>query len=454
MNSDEREIKDQRIHLTPKHYITISFLIFLISMVITATYNLISYLQLAPLQQDLQKVKKEFDDQRTQNEAMKIETDKMQGAYKRLLERDESPVTMQPLDGDTVIGEMINFKWDYKYHKKYQNYILDIRCISDQKRNIPKLEVVTPTQQLMDLPTNYIGNGEFIWRIIPGYILNEQEIIQGRASNYSYFTIYKSTIERIKETRVLRVGTTPSFRGSFTFRGKHGKIEGFDIDLIEWIVPKLQSELKIQGKIECKIIKLSWADLLPSLAKHEVDLVISAMTSTKGREETNPGVKFTDGYYQSHQIFISLRNGGKFGRHLEDLSELKGKKVGVFAGTTNEQVAHFLASKYGFTIDNSYKSQDDLIYGLQNNDIHFALIDDVLAKTSHGMQFHQVGPKLDSLLTNFYSDKLGRQKEMYAIAVVEEPQATPKNLLTLVNEILRSPEGQQELQELTKTWIK
>ena len=134
------------------------------------------------------------------------------------------------------------------------------------------------------------------------------------------------------------------------------------------------------------------------------------------------------------------------------IDQIRGKKVGVFAGTTNEKAGRFLAPKYRFTIDNTYKSQDDLISALQNNRIHFALVDDVLIKTCHGLQVHQVGPKLDNLLTDFYVNKLGRRNEMYAIAVVEEPQVTP-NLLTLINEMLESPEGQQKLKDLTKKWI-
>jgi ABC-type amino acid transport substrate-binding protein len=235
--------------------------------------------------------------------------------------------------------------------------------------------------------------------------------------------------------------------------GKDGKIEGFDIGLIEWILPKLKSELKIDGNIEYKITKLPWSDLLPSLAKHEIDLVISAMTSTKEREDSNPGIKFTEGYYQSHQIFISLRDGRNFVQRLEDLRQLRGKKVGVFAGTTNEQAAHFLTKKYGFTVDNMYKSQDDLISGLQNNKIDFALMDDVLAKICHGMKFHQVGPKLDILLKDFYWERLGRANEKYAIAVVDEPLTLP-NLLTLINAMLKSTEGQEKLQELAEKWIK
>ena len=452
MKSTEHELKDQRIHLTSKHYITISFLVLLITMVITTTYNLINYLQIAPLQHDLQKLKKTVSDQRNENDILKNDLEKIQQSYKTLLSRDENPVLLEPLDDDTVIGEMIKFRWDYKYHERYQKYILDIRCISDPNKVIPKLDVVTPHQKLMNLPTNFIGNGRFIWRIIPGYLLKKEEVIQGKASNYSYFTIYRSTIDRIKGTKSLRIGTSPSFKGAFNFVGEEGMVLGFDMDLINWILPKLAEKLKVQDKIDCKIVKIAWKDLLPSLAKHEIDVVISSMTSTRNREEDNPGVKFTTGYYQSHQIFIALINGKRFNQSLEDLNQLRGEKVGVFAGTTNEKAGRFLAPKYRFTIDNTYKSQDDLISALQNNRIHFALVDDVLIKTCHGLQVHQVGPKLDNLLTDFYVNKLGRPNEMYAIAVVEEPQVTP-NLLTLINEMLESPEGQQKLKDLTKKWI-
>ena len=418
-------------------------------MVITTTYNLINYLQIGPLQKEVRILKTEVDSKDSQNDALKDKLNKVDGAYKRLLEKEKSPVTMEPLDGDTVIGGMIKFKWDYLYHKKYQKYIIEIRCISDNNKTNQKYDVAIPKQEIMTLPTNELGNGEFIWRIIPGYMQKDQEVIQGKPSNYSYFTVYKSTVDRIKETKILRIGQTPSFKGSFTSYGNSGKIEGFDVDLINWIAPKLASELNIKGKIKCKIVKLAWADLLPSLAKHEIDLVISAMTSTKAREQEFPGIKFTKGYYQTHEVFVSLR---KFGKRLKDLEILKGKKVGVYADTTNEQVAHYLSSKYGFIINNTFKSQEDLVTGLQNNIMQFALIDDVLATNGHGMTLYQVGPKLDKSLTNFYLDKLGRTKEVYAIAVVEEPQVAP-NLLTLINNILKTPEAKAKIHQLTKAWI-
>jgi ABC-type amino acid transport substrate-binding protein/cell division protein FtsL len=450
MNSDEHELKDQRVYLTPKHYITISFLILLITMVITTTYNLINYLQIGPLQKEVQNLKKEVDSKDSQNDALKDKLNNVDGAYKRLLEKEKSPVTMQPLDGDTVIGGMIKFRWDYLYHKKYQKYIIEIRCISGNNRTNRKYDVAIPRQEIMTLPTAELGNGEFIWRIIPGYMQKDQEVIQGKPSNYSFFTVYKSTVDRIRETKILRVGQTPSFKGSFTSYGDSGKIKGFDVDLINWIAPKLASELNIKEKIKCKIVKLPWADLLPSLAKHEIDLVITGMTSTRAREEEFSGIKFTEGYYQTHEVFVSLR---KFGKRLKDLEILKGKKVGVAADTTNEQVANFLSSKYGFTVNNTFKSQEDLVTGLQNNIIQFILMDDVLTTNSHGMILYQIGPKLDKLLTDFYLDKLGRTKEMYAIAVVEEPQVGP-NLLTLINNILKTSEAKAKLHQLTKTWIK
>ena len=362
MTQDELELKDKRIYLTSRHYITISFLGFLLITVSTAIYNFTSFLQIDPLKGEIQKVKKEADDERTLKVALQKELQETKEAYKKMLERSDNPVATEPGDDDTSIGG-ITFKWDYQHHKKFQKYILELRRISkknngDCSNKTFKINVVKPEQKLMNLPRGYLESGEYIWRIIPGYMQKNQEISQGKPSNYSSFTIYDSTADRIKITKTLRVGTSPSFKGFFTSIGPDGEIQGFDIDLINWIKLKLQDELKILGNIELIIKDLPWSELLPALVKRELDLVISAMTSTQGREEKNPGIKFTDGYYRSHQIFVSLKSEEK-DQESQKLDVIKGKKVGVIKGTTNEQAANFLASRLRFIPDNSFQSQDE-----------------------------------------------------------------------------------------------
>ena len=81
------------------------------------------------------------------------------------------------------------------------------------------------------------------------------------------------------------------------------------------------------------------------------------------------------------------------------------------------------------------------------------MVDDILVKGIWGQKYYQVGPKLDEFLLNFYLQKLGRDKEMYAIALYDEPTTEP-NLVKIINELLKSSECKKKLEELREKWIK
>ena len=452
MGKQSQEIEDKRIYLSSKYYVTIGVLGAILLWVVSTTYLLINYFMISPRNDTLLEIKKNLADVNSQKDSLAAEMTTLKAAYKELLAKQETPVTLEPKDEATVIGQNITFKWDYRYHRKNQKYILEIRSVFDPNKKILKLNVVKPEQKLMHLPKSYIKSDEFLWRVLPGYFLGEKEVTQGPPSPFMFVKTYNSTVERLRKTKVFRVGTSPSFLGCFNFIGeaKVGEIRGFDIDLIKWITKKLGSKLRIDGDLRLIILQLPWSELLPSLANHELDAVISSMTSNKEREEKYKGVKFTEGYFKYHQIFIGPEKEGKFPQALAKLAK---KKVGVLNGTTNEQAGRYLSSRFRFDIDNSFNSYEELYTCLENKKINYALVDDVLARGQIGERFHQIGPELDKYLAPFYKSDLGRQEEMYAIAVTEEPRITD-NLLTSINDLLKSPEGKEKLKELTKTWVR
>ncbi len=266
---------------------------------------------------------------------------------------------------------------------------------------------------MVNISSSTLQNGHYIWRVIPGYLVNAEEVTQGNTSNYGSFTIYESILNRITISKVLRVGVSPTLHGGFKRMSENGTIIGFDIDLINWLAKELTKKFGLTEEIKVKIIKIPWAKLLTQLQENNLEMVISSMTSTKKRELSHKGVKFSKGYYKTHQIFVSKNN-------LNDFPDgLSTKTVGVSYNTTNEEAGKVLSKIFQFKLDNSYDTYLSLLRALDANKIDYALVDDVLVFDILGKRVYKYGSELDQYLKAFYLEEYEREFEEYGVAVVD-----------------------------------
>jgi ABC-type amino acid transport substrate-binding protein len=135
------------------------------------------------------------------------------------------------------------------------------------------------------------------------------------------------TLDRIKSGGALvfgyRAGAAP-----FSFADRDGRARGYSVELCEAVARSVQRQLGLPSlRLEWKAVDA--ADRLDAVARGDVDAVCGTTTVTLTRMET---VDF------SLPIFVDgggvlTRTGAKLGR----LSDLKGKRVAVIAGTTTEQ---------------------------------------------------------------------------------------------------------------------
>ncbi|MCP4372235.1 MAG: transporter substrate-binding domain-containing protein [Deltaproteobacteria bacterium] len=444
MNNKNGPLPEKRIYLN--NYITITILCNIIIFLIALTVVIIEEIKVNPLQNEKQKLHKELEEVYKENKTLTSELSVISKEYKCLLAETKIPILSEPIESATVIGSQINFGWNYTHHNLYQKYFMEIWSLSDCNIGKQKYNVINPEQMRMYIPTDKFDNGVHLWRITPGYLLNDQEIIQGWPSKYGKFTLYASVIDRIQKEKVIRIGTSPTFLGKFNIFN-NGDIQGLDIDLIKWIVGKLEIRLNIEGELKVQIIDVPWKDLLLVLQQNELDVVISSMTSSRKREEEFFGIKFTKGYFQLQQIFIQPKKDGKFP------DDLKNKTVGVTKNTINEQAANYLSHEFKFKVNNSFNDFAEVSQALYQKKIDFALVDNVLVQDplKRG-KFFQFGGSIAPYLKTFYKEKLGRESEMYAIAVIDESQNN-LNLLSEINHILESKECQKELDRLKAKWL-
>lgn len=130
-----------------------------------------------------------------------------------------------------------------------------------------------------------------------------------------------------------------------------GKPVGFDIDLAAAIA-KL-------WKVKSGFVSTSFPGLLPALAAHKCDGVISAIFITPDRTAKFPAVP----YMRTHRALIVKAGNPK---HIKSPNDLSGKKVAVQAGTKYEQYLKHLngqfkaAGKAQMSL-NSYPADTDAI---------------------------------------------------------------------------------------------
>lgn len=125
------------------------------------------------------------------------------------------------------------------------------------------------------------------------------------------------------------------------------QIVGFDIDLAKALCEEM--------KAECTFTNNPFDSLVPALKFRRYDAVISGMDITPERSQQ---VSFTKPYYANSAILIAPK--GKF----TDLSQLKGKRVGMENGTTHQK---YLQEQHPEIIAVAYDSYQNAILDLKNN---------------------------------------------------------------------------------------
>lgn len=136
-----------------------------------------------------------------------------------------------------------------------------------------------------------------------------------------------NTLEKIKKTKVLTVGTDATFK-PFEYKND-GKYEGFDIDLIQAVAKEL-------GADKVEYVDTEFKGLVLGLLAKKFDMVVSAMYITDERKQT---INFSDSYFPGGLSIMVKKDNNT----IQGVDSLKGKKVSVQVGTKS---AKYLEEKY------------------------------------------------------------------------------------------------------------
>jgi arginine/lysine/histidine transporter system substrate-binding protein len=220
------------------------------------------------------------------------------------------------------------------------------------------------------------------------------------------------------EEKVLKMATSADF-APFESRNTSGAIEGFDIDLANYIANELGYKLEIED--------MKFDGLIGALQTNRVDIVLAGMSATEKRDKN---VDFSIAYNHSGEMFITLKDSS-----IKTLDDLKGATLGVQLGTIQEEGAKKLQETTDFEIK-PLDNAATLIQELLTKRIDVAYLDKVVA----------TGYMKEQDLSGF--DDPTTSSPGMAVAFPEG-----SDLIDDVNKVLTKMKENGKLKELEEKWL-
>ncbi|EDS92710.1 histidine ABC transporter substrate-binding protein HisJ [Escherichia albertii NBRC 107761 = DSM 17582] len=170
----------------------------------------------------------------------------------------------------------------------------------------------------------------------------------------------------------IRIGTDPTY-APFESKNSQGELVGFDIDLAKELCKRINTQ--------CTFVENPLDALIPSLKAKKIDAIMSSLSITEKRQQE---IAFTDKLYAADSRLVVAKNSDT----QPTVDSLKGKRVGVLQGTTQETFGNEYWAPKGIEIV-SYQGQDNIYSDLTAGRIDAAFQDEVAA--SEGFLKQPVG---------------------------------------------------------------
>lgn len=142
----------------------------------------------------------------------------------------------------------------------------------------------------------------------------------------------------------LVAGAYPS-NPPFEYKTASGSFEGFEVDIATEVAKRLGMTIEISD--------MGFQALFAATASRRIDVAISSITITKERLGSQ---SFTQPYYDADMGIASRKEA-----NVAAAEDLKGKVVGVLAGSTGDKWAKENKEKYGISDIKSYNAQQDML---------------------------------------------------------------------------------------------
>ncbi|WP_342132200.1 transporter substrate-binding domain-containing protein [Hydrogenophaga sp. OTU3427] len=190
----------------------------------------------------------------------------------------------------------------------------------------------------------------------------------------------------------LKVAIDPTYE-PFTYKTADGKPTGFDVDIALAICEQI--------KRKCVFVEQVWDSMIPGLQARKYDVIISSMSVTEDRKKV---VDFSDRYYKTPSSIVV-----KEGTAYSGPASLKGKKIGVLKGSTQEKFAMGELKPAGVTVV-PYEAQDQVYLDIKSGRLDGTVADKVevgggFLSKPEGKGYGFVGP--DQYDVKYYGSGIG-----------------------------------------------
>lgn len=178
----------------------------------------------------------------------------------------------------------------------------------------------------------------------------------------------------------IKIGTDPTYT-PFESKNANGELVGFDIDLAKELCKRIDTK--------CTFVESDFDALIPSLKAKKIDAIISSLSITEKRQNE---IAFTDKLYAANARLIAPK-----GTKIVPTEEaLRGKRVGVLQGSTQEAFANAMWQPKGIDVV-AYQNQDLIYADLAAGRIDAAFQDEVAGsegflKQAAGKDYVFAGP--------------------------------------------------------------
>lgn len=220
------------------------------------------------------------------------------------------------------------------------------------------------------------------------------------------------------KAETLTMGTNASFP-PYEYVDDNGKIVGIDAEIAQAIADKLGMKLEIKD--------MEFDSLIPAVKSKSIDLVLAGMTVNEERKQS---VNFSDSYSTGVQVVIV-----KEGSDIKTVDDLKGKKIGVQAGTTGDT---YCSDDFGEENVKQFSNGSLAVAALANGQVDCVVIDNEPAKN-----YVAANSGLKILDTEYVT-------EDYAIAISKDND----DLLKKVNDALKELKDDGTVGKIVGKYIK
>jgi len=136
-----------------------------------------------------------------------------------------------------------------------------------------------------------------------------------------------STLDKISRTATINLGHR-EFSVPFSYYDHRRQVVGYSQDLMLAVVERIRQELKLPA-LTVKMVPVTSQNRIPLVQNGSVDLECGSTTHNRERARQ---VAFSVSIFQTSSRLLTRRDSG-----IQDLADLRGRRVSVTAGTTSER---------------------------------------------------------------------------------------------------------------------